>query len=136
MTDQQDSPKPLDSATVAAYLRLHPRVRYLFGAVSISAALPIEAREQIVAYYAQFYGAQEIEAVSKRPFVYRAAPPQFGELDADTSFRVLKANLDALGATVPMQLAVDATVCYLVWPVTALIGCLIVLWSPPPVDQT
>ncbi|SDH07442.1 hypothetical protein SAMN05216603_105322 [Pseudomonas benzenivorans] len=24
MTDQQDSPKPLDSATVAAYLRLHP----------------------------------------------------------------------------------------------------------------
>ena len=87
---------------IGAYLRLHPRVRYLFGAVSISAALPIAAREQIVAYYAQFYGAQEIEAVSKRPFVYRAAPPQFGELDADTSFRVLKANLDALGATVPM----------------------------------
>ena len=24
MTDQQDSPKPLDSETVAAYLRLHP----------------------------------------------------------------------------------------------------------------
>jgi hypothetical protein len=40
-----------------------------------------------------------------------------------------------VGDTVPMQLAVDATVCYLVWPVTALIGCLIVLWSPPPVDQ-
>lgn len=36
-----------------------------------------------------------------------------------------------VGDTVPMQLAVDATVCYLVWPVTALIGCLIVLWSPP-----
>ena len=41
-----------------------------------------------------------------------------------------------VGASVPMQLAVDATVCYLVWPVTALIGCLIVLWSPPPLDQT
>lgn len=41
----------------------------------------------------------------------------------------------AVGATVPTQLAVDATVCYLVWPVTAMIGCLIVLWSPPPVDQ-
>lgn len=41
----------------------------------------------------------------------------------------------AVGATVPTQLVVDAAVCYLVWPVTALIGCLIVLWSPPAVDQ-
>ena len=40
-----------------------------------------------------------------------------------------------VGATVPMRLAVDSAVCYLVWPVTALIGCLIVLWSPPPGDQ-
>jgi hypothetical protein len=40
-----------------------------------------------------------------------------------------------VGATVPMRLAVDSAVCYLVWPVTALIGCLIVLWSPPPVEQ-
>jgi hypothetical protein len=38
-----------------------------------------------------------------------------------------------VGATIPSELAVDATVCYLVWPVTALIGCLIVLWSPPAV---
>jgi hypothetical protein len=55
-----------------------------------------------VAYYARFYGTQDIDAVSKRPFAYRAAPPQFDALDADTSFRVLKANLDVLGATVPM----------------------------------
>jgi hypothetical protein len=40
-----------------------------------------------------------------------------------------------VGATVPSELAVDATVCYLVWPVTALIGCLIVLWSPPAADS-
>lgn len=87
---------------IGAYLRLHPKVRYLFGAVSISAALPVAAREQIVAYYARFHGTREQDAVSKQPFVYRATPPQFGELDADTGFRVLKANLDALGATVPM----------------------------------
>ena len=28
--------------------------------------------------------------------------PAYGELDADAAFRVLKANLDHLGATVPM----------------------------------
>jgi putative hemolysin len=88
---------------IGAYLARHPGVRYLFGPVSISAALPVEAREQIVAYYARYFGAHEQCAASRRPFVYRAAPPQFGdELDAQTAFRVLKNNLDALGATLPM----------------------------------
>ena len=87
---------------IGAYLVRHPGVRHLFGPVSISAALPAEAREQIVAYYERFYGARELHAESRQPFVYRAAPPAFGEVDAATAFRVLKANLDALGATLPM----------------------------------
>jgi len=88
---------------IGAYLQAHPEVRYLFGPVSISAALPVDAREQIVAYYARYYGARERCAQSRQPFVYRAAPPQFGDdLDAATAFRVLRNNLDALGATLPM----------------------------------
>ena len=87
---------------IGAYLCRHPGVRYLFGPVSISAALPADAREQIVAYYARYFGSDESAAVSKQPFVYRAAPPQFDALDAATAFRVLKGNLDALGATLPM----------------------------------
>jgi len=87
---------------IGAYLAKHPNVRYLFGPVSISAALPAPAREQIVAYYARYYGSEATRAVSRQPFVYRAVPPQFGEVDAATAFRVLKNNLDALGATLPM----------------------------------
>ncbi|MDR0182997.1 lysophospholipid acyltransferase family protein [Lysobacter arvi] len=87
---------------IGAYLARHPNVRYLFGPVSISAALPAAAREQIVAYYARYYGSDATRAVSRQPFVYQAAPPQFGEVDAATAFRVLKNNLDALGATLPM----------------------------------
>ncbi|GAB3748121.1 bifunctional ornithine lipid synthase OlsF [Lysobacter olei] len=87
---------------IGAYLVRHPGVRYLFGPVSISAALSAEAREQIVAYYDRFYGSRELHAESKQPFAYRAAPHPFGEMDAETAFRVLKANLDALGATLPM----------------------------------
>ena len=87
---------------IGAYLRRHPQVRWLFGAVSISAALPVEAREQIVAYYSRYYGDACGDAASSRPFAYRAAPPGFGDLDADTAFGVLRANLEALGATVPM----------------------------------
>jgi len=87
---------------IGAYLCRHPRVRYLFGAVSMSAALPRDAREQIVSYYARYYGVDSRDAVSRHPFRYSMAPPSYGEMDADTAFRVLKANLDALGASVPM----------------------------------
>ncbi|HEX2082174.1 MAG TPA: lysophospholipid acyltransferase family protein, partial [Xanthomonadaceae bacterium] len=78
---------------IGAYLQRHPGVRYLFGAVSISAALPLTAREQIVAYYQRYYGCDDPLASSLRPFAYFAAPPCFGGLDAETAFDVLKANL-------------------------------------------
>ncbi|MBS0199532.1 MAG: lysophospholipid acyltransferase family protein [Proteobacteria bacterium] len=87
---------------IGAYLQRHPDIRYLFGSVSISAALPVQAREQLVAYYSRFFGGQSSLATSRRPFSYFAAPPEFGDLDGDTAFRVLKSNLDALGAQVPV----------------------------------
>ncbi len=87
---------------IGAYLVRHPQVRYLFGAVSMSAALPLHAREQIVSYYQRYYGADGEQVVSRAPFRYSAPPPSFDGLDADTAFAVLRANLDALGASIPM----------------------------------
>ncbi|GAB3058954.1 lysophospholipid acyltransferase family protein [Stenotrophomonas tumulicola] len=86
---------------IGAYLQCQPGIRYLFGAVSISAALPRDAREQLVAYYQRYYGAAAGLVESNRPFQYFAAPPSFGELDASAAFDVLKANLAALGTGVP-----------------------------------
>ena len=64
--------------------------------------MPIAAREQIAAHYAHYFGGPAGEVVSKRPFAYCAAHPRDAAMDADTAFRVLKANLDVLGAQVPM----------------------------------
>lgn len=86
---------------IGAYLHCQPGVRYLFGAVSISAALPRAAREQLVAYYQRYYGGGAGLAESNCPFRYFAAPPCFGELDAGAALEVLKANLAALGTSVP-----------------------------------
>jgi putative hemolysin len=86
---------------IGAYLQCQPGIRYLFGAVSISAALPRDAREQLVAYYQRYYGAADGRVQSNRPFQYFAAPPCFGEMDAAAAFDVLKANLVALGTGVP-----------------------------------
>lgn len=87
---------------IGAYLRRHPRIRYLVGAVSISAALPPAARAQIVAYYRHYHGDPVDGAAAKRPFAPDIPGALFAELDAATAFRVLKDNLDALGAAVPM----------------------------------
>jgi putative hemolysin len=86
---------------IGAYLQCRPGIRYLFGAVSISAALPRDAREQLVAYYQRYYSGTAGLVESNRPFQYFAAPPSFGELDAGAAFDVLKANLAALGTGVP-----------------------------------
>lgn len=101
---------------IGAYLRAHPEVRYLFGPVSISAELPIAAREQLVAYYGQHYGAggalasaavaSGTEAApparARHPFRFLADAPCYRGLDTEQSFKLLKANLDALGAKVPV----------------------------------
>jgi len=94
---------------IGAYLRAHPEVRYLFGPVSISADLPIAAREQLVAYYGQHYGADgALEAApraparARHPFRFLADAPCYRGLDAEQSFKLLRANLDALGAKVPV----------------------------------
>lgn len=88
---------------IGAYLQRHPGIRYLYGAVSISAALPAAAREQIVAYYQHYHGHRgDALASAQRSFAYFAAPPDFGALDPDTAFDVLKANLAALGTSVPV----------------------------------
>jgi hypothetical protein len=42
------------------------------------------------------------------------------------------ASTAPVGATVPVQLEVTAAVSYLVWPITAMLGVLVVLWSPAP----
>lgn len=101
---------------IGAYLRAHPDVRYLFGPVSISAELPIAAREQLVAYYGQHFGVDGAFAAAgatpatnaspparaRHPFRFLADAPCFRGLDAEQSFKVLRANLDALGAKVPV----------------------------------
>jgi len=86
---------------IGAYLKQYPDVRYLFGPVSMSAAIPIAAREQMVAYYQKFYGDGKNNVIANHPFRYLANAPQFIDLDAEASFKCLKANLDALGARVP-----------------------------------
>jgi hypothetical protein len=86
---------------IGAWLRQHPEIRWLFGPVSISAELPAAARDQLVGYYRRYFGCDEPLVRSRSPFRFAGEPPQFGDLDADAAFRVLRDQLDTLGARVP-----------------------------------
>jgi hypothetical protein len=55
-----------------------------------------------VAYYQHFHGRHAAAATARKPFAFSAAPPQFEAMDAATAFAVLRGNLGALGAQLPM----------------------------------
>lgn len=55
----------------------------------------------------------------------------FGPGDPDVAL-----DAAAPGQTVPAELTVSATAAYLVWPIAALLGTLMVLWSPPRDTRT
>jgi putative hemolysin len=86
---------------IGAWLGQHPEVRYLFGPVSISANLPREAREWLVAYYSRYFGHAEVLARAPHPFQFVDVPPAFDGLDAAAAMPLLRNRLDALGARIP-----------------------------------
>lgn len=87
---------------IGAYLRRHPQLRYLFGTVSISASLPETARDALVEYYTRYYRDPEHRVDALDPYPSPPPTPAFAALDAEQAFALLRANLAALGAKVPV----------------------------------
>lgn len=100
---------------IGAYLRCRP-VRHLIGPVSLSAALPLAAREWIVHYHRHYFGDPERLAVARNPFVVSAQVE--AEASAAWSGRTqaealahLRARLDGMGAQLPVLYKQYADVC-------------------------
>lgn len=100
---------------IGAYLRGRP-VRHLIGPVSLSAALPLAAREWIVHYHRHYFGDPERLAVARNPFVVSAQV----EAEASTAWRdrtqpeglaLLRARLDGMGAQLPVLYKQYADLC-------------------------
>jgi len=101
---------------IGAYLRRHPEVRYLFGPVSLSNSYPKAARDLIVWYYSHYYRDDEYLGHSLSP--YNLDPESRDNLerlfcgnDDKIDFRVLKEQLEFLGASVPTLYKQYSDVC-------------------------
>lgn len=106
---------------IGAFLARHPEVRYLFGPVSISADMPIAARERLVGFYRQFHGGRQGAAAAKRPFRFLSEP--WSGLPREDAFREMKAELLAMGVKIPTlykqytELCEPEAVCFLAFGV-------------------
>ena len=75
---------------IGAYVARHPRVRYLFGPVSLSAALPIRARDMLVWHYQNYYAEKRFFARPKAPF--KLSVPAIHEIEAVMSGTDIEAD--------------------------------------------
>jgi putative hemolysin len=91
---------------IGAYLRARPDVRYLFGPVSLSAALAGDAREWIAHYHRHYFGDDSALARARNPFVISpgvaaAADAAWAGCSPVEGLARLRAKLDAVGAQLP-----------------------------------
>ena len=62
---------------IGAYLREQPDIKYLFGPVSISNAYPQQAKELIISFYQQQFGACTANKSQNTVCYLRAKPAVF-----------------------------------------------------------
>jgi putative hemolysin len=91
---------------VGAYLVQQPQLRYLFGAVSMSAAYPEAARRMVTYFYSRYHGGEGM-ATARHPLVL--APAESGRLaslfpgrDYQADWRRLRDELTAMSVSVPV----------------------------------
>ena len=94
---------------IGAYVRVHPEVRYLFGAVSMSDSYPDLAKSMIIYYYNHYYSrsADKSKLVKARN-PYQVNEPimdeflrQFDGSDIKADYNLLSNHLELLNQTVP-----------------------------------
>ncbi len=91
---------------IGAFITRYPKYRYLFGAVSLSNALPVQAKGMLVYYYQHYYGQIQSLATPKHDYkLSREETEQYQAIfngsDAKSDFAELKHVLANIGAQVP-----------------------------------
>ena len=91
---------------IGAFVKNYPQYRYLYGAVSVSNALPEQAKALLVHYYQHYYGTKETIATPNNEF--KLTEQQFKQCqnlfcgdDVKEDFVELKHILANIGAQVP-----------------------------------
>lgn len=91
---------------IGAYLAKNPDIRYLFGPVTISNAIPAQAKDLLIYFYRLYFGTSSDFAKSKRPFQLTEQQreefaQQFTGNNYTTDLKQLKSMLNHFGTSIP-----------------------------------
>lgn len=89
---------------IGAYLKSHPHVHYLFGAVSLSNSYPDLAKQQIVGFYQYFYQPNHVTnlATAKRPYyLNRSVIESYRNQNLQQASKMLKRSLNKQRVSLP-----------------------------------
>jgi len=91
---------------IGAYLSQNPHIKYMFGPVSLSGALPKNAQNLIIYYYNLYYGKSSNYLNPIEPFIINHSQEKelraiFNGDDIKKDFLTLKSQLKCYGVTIP-----------------------------------
>lgn len=90
---------------IGAYLAAHPKIKYMFGPVSISASFPKIAKDMLIFYYSHYYTGSKELATPRLPYQYstdiHSLQSMFCLEDKKKDFKTLKSSLNSIGVAVP-----------------------------------
>jgi hypothetical protein len=91
---------------IGLYMQRYPDLRYVFGPVSMSVSLPLQAREWIAAAHQHYFGVEGL-ASDRQPFkvspeVLDGVRRELEGLDSVSGLGKLRHHLDALGVSLPV----------------------------------
>lgn len=93
---------------IGAYLKNNPQIKYMFGPVTLSAALPKIAKDMILYFYDQNFPDTKNLVEAKIPYNFKSDQELVKKLKTDFSsqeykdnFKALKNSLGSIGVSVP-----------------------------------
>ena len=101
---------------IGAYLYENSHIKYMFGAVTLSASMPKSAQELIIYYYDKYYGNHHELLHLKDAFKFSKNAVEdlefiFKSNEVKEDFRILREQLDYYGITVPTLYKQYADLC-------------------------
>jgi len=91
---------------IGAYIKSQKDIKYLFGPVTLSNDIPLNAQEMIIYYYDKYYGKKKDYVKSKNPFeIPKNSIKEFEQIfcgDVKKDFKTLKEHLNYYNTTVPV----------------------------------
>ncbi len=93
---------------IGAYLHQHPEIRYMFGPVSLSTALPKEAQKIIASFYTDLFGHEHTLSMPRLPFDFdpvkdfKLYKNISNETEYKHAFSILKGKMADFGVKVPI----------------------------------